>query len=622
MMLLTSLILPFFTDAEAAMQQLLFSVPDRLASEATVHDMPYPTSPRTKKRYASGTRRVLSTIAYTRAAMAVILLGCHPAVFAEGPWRSPAAPQMMFSTLLGGSTLCDGCTGTAHTFALNTASDARGNTYVTGATTVSDLPVLHAWQAQPAADSTLSGFVVKYDPSGRPLWCTYLGGNQQTMGIGIATMPGGGVAVVGMTSSSQQFPIRNGLQTQYNGHTDYFVTVFDGIGRLRYSTYLGGSGVDGTVDGDPPPNPPTPFPDNSTNGNNIATDARDLIYVTGTTASGSTEETPFPVTGNALQPNLQGHTDAFLCVIDPSKGGKASLRYCSFLGGSRNDIGHSVAVGVQGAQIAVAGYTDSLDFPTTRNAYRPDGAPGAISNGFVTQFDAGRPLFGPFRGTLRYRYSTYLGGTAEGARDDTYGLAMDARGLLLATGRTQSADFPMTAAGHSIYNSAPYLTSDQPYLVKLDPSTRGTASLVYSTFLGGGGYGTSIATDPSGNVWIAGEEDQQSSIEYQPAPHPVESPAEFPYTRNALFPSYLGGGFDAILMQVNAKGDRLAYSTHLGGNENDHAFGIAVDPAGNVVVTGPTSSQDFPLKNPAQDWPRDSTQNAFVTKFSSRPPHR
>jgi hypothetical protein len=636
--------------AEAAMNDHLLSIPGRLAP--VFYSVSFPTSLRTTKRDAGGPRRVSSAIAYIQVALAIVLCGCrhdhnsaqvvqiqdqqpsleydlaqatpHPPGslernYDQGPWRPPATPQLVFSTYLGGSQPCDGCTD-AHTFALNAASDALGNTYVTGATSVSDLPVLHAWQPQPAASSALSAFVAKYDPSGRPLWCTYLGGDKQTMGIGVAAMPGGGVAVAGMTASSQQFPIKNGFQTQYHGHTDYFVTVFDAVGRLRYSTYLGGSGVDGTVDGDLIP--PTPFPDNSTNGNNVAIDAHGLVYVTGTTASGSNEPIPFPVTGNALQPSLQGTTDAFLCIIDPAKSGQDSRRYCSFPGGRSDENGHSVAVSTQGTQIAVAGYTDSQDFPTTPNAYRPDAAPDITSNGFITQFLTGRPSAGPVWGSLRYRYSTYLGGTAQGARDDAYGLAMDTRGLLLVTGRTQSADFPMTAGGRSIYNSAPYLTSDQPYLVKLDPAASGTASLVYSTFLGGGGYGTSIAADASGNVWIAGEEDEQSSIEYRPTPYPVESPEAFPYTQNALFPSYLGGDFDAILMQVNAAGDRLAYSTHLGGNESDHAFGIAVDHAGNVIVTGPTSSQDFPLKNPAQDWPPHSSQNAFVTKFSSIPQHR
>ena len=96
--------------------------------------------------------------------------------------------------------------GNALTFAQNAACDAQGNTYVTGGTTVSDLPVLNAYQPSPAADSTMSAFVAKYNPAGQLLWCTYLGGNQQSMGVGVAAMPNGGVAVVGLTTSDASFP--------------------------------------------------------------------------------------------------------------------------------------------------------------------------------------------------------------------------------------------------------------------------------------------------------------------------------------------------------------------------------------------------------------------------------
>ena len=44
----------------------------------------------------------------------------------------PATPHLIFSTYLGGPTPCATCPG--RTFAQNAASDAQGNTYVTGAT--------------------------------------------------------------------------------------------------------------------------------------------------------------------------------------------------------------------------------------------------------------------------------------------------------------------------------------------------------------------------------------------------------------------------------------------------------------------------------------------------------
>ncbi len=542
------------------------------------------------------------------------------------PLRSarPAA-RLVFSTYLGGKTPCV-ANGSPLTFGQNAACDAQGNTYVTGATQVSDLPVLNAYQSRPAAGSTMSAFVAKYDPRGQLLWCTYLGGDQQNMGTGVAAMPDGGVAVAGVTSADARgpFPLMNAYQRQNNGQSDYFVTVFDANGNLRYSTYLGGSGVEGT--------PGSVFTDDNSNGNSVAADAAGRVYVTGTTSSGGGQRAiKFPVTSNAIQSDISGDADAFLCIIDPAQSGADSLVYSSFLGGDKDDKGHSVAVEAHGRHITAAGYTKSRNFPTTDNAYRKDPAPhGYISNGFVAQFRSSHP--GSPSSTYTRHYVTYLGANASDARDDTYGMVLDPTGLIVATGRTQSKDFPMTKGGKpSIFNSAKYLkagtSNDEPYLVKIDTSLHGEASLVYSTFLGGGsadgqwgGFCTSVGVDARGAAYVAGESNAPGKL-YVPSNQPAEAPQKFPYTQNALFPTRQGS-WDAIFMQIDPTGAQLDYSTYLGGKDGDRAYGLAVDPGGNVVLSGLTFSSDFPTKNAAQPWPDNrGCQNAFVTKFSpSGPP--
>ncbi len=534
------------------------------------------------------------------------------------------SPSLIFSTYLGGSTPCDSCGPTTHTFAQNTASDTQGNTYVTGATEVRDLPTKNAYQRTPAGGSTLSAFVAKFDPTGALLWCTYLGGDNQSMGIGIAAMPGGGVVVVGITSSDTAgpFPTMNPYQPANNGNgtTDYFVAVFDANGNLLYSTYFGGSGDEG----DPS------FSDDNSNGNNVAVDAQGLVYLTGVTSSNGsgTGEIKFPLTPNALQKTLEGDSDAFLAIIDPGKRGLASLVYASFLGGKKNEKGHSITVNAAGSRIAVAGYTESSDFPTTANAFRSSPPPsGWTSNGFIAQFTSNLP--GNASSQYAMPYSTYLGGDSNVARDDTYGITLDAAGLIVATGRTESADFPMLDSSHpSIYNSAPNPTqttrNDQPYLVKINPSLSGPASLVYATFLGGGStflqgsswgtFCTGVAVDAMGSTYVGGETSSQGIL-YTPSGTPGTAPELFPYTQDA-FRTALQGSYDAILMQVSPDGTTLAYSTFLGGTDNDRAYGLAVDPAGNVVISGLTFSPDFPVQNPAQSWPNNAgNQNAFVAKF-------
>lgn len=59
----------------------------------------------------------------------------------------------------------------------------------------------------------------------------------------------------------------------------------------------------------------------------------------------------------------------------------------------------------------------------------------------------------------------------------------------------------------------------------------------------------------------------------------------------------------------------LTYSSYLGGNAYDSGFGVAVDPSGNIVVAGTTSSTNFPLANAFQST-ENGVENIFVTKLN------
>ncbi len=86
--------------------------------------------------------------------------------------------------------------------------------------------------------------------------------------------------------------------------------------------------------------------------------------------------------------------------------------------------------------------------------------------------------------------------------------------------------------------------------------------LVYSTYLGGSNYdfGDGIVVDSAGNAYMTGR----------------TYSTNFP-TRNALYPQYGGGVYDAFIAKLNATGTALVYSTYLGGGGLDYGYGIAVD---------------------------------------------
>jgi hypothetical protein len=61
----------------------------------------------------------------------------------------------------------------------------------------------------------------------------------------------------------------------------------------------------------------------------------------------------------------------------------------------------------------------------------------------------------------------------------------------------------------------------------------------------------------------------------------------------------------------------LTYSTFLGGNQADSGGGVAVDPSGNIYLSGTTQGNAFPTKSPLQPTDHSVTNNAFIAKLDA-----
>jgi hypothetical protein len=189
-------------------------------------------------------------------------------------------------------------------------------------------------------------------------------------------------------------------------------------------------------------------------------------------------------------------------------------------------------------------------------------------------------------------FSTYLGGSGG---DRGTGIAVDpTTGDVLVTGTTTSTNFPTANALQPTNHG-----SANAFVARLTPDG---SALVYSTYLGGSGRDESlgIAVDPTtGDALVTGN---------------TGSP-DFP-TANPLQANYGGGSADAFVARLNADGSALVYSTYLGGSDYDGGAGIAVDPTtGDALVTGFTSSLNFPTANPLQ--PNNAgKRDAFVARIS------
>ena len=148
---------------------------------------------------------------------------------------SPTGSSVVYSTYLGGNAIDSGN---------SLAVDLSGNAYVTGTTTSTSFPTLHAFQTAPKSAGSLTAFVSKLNPTGSALvYSTYIGGSTYEHPFHITVDLAGTASAIGVTFSAD-FPQKSAIEPTFGGAGNAFVVNFSTTGTLNYSTYLGGSGGD------------------------------------------------------------------------------------------------------------------------------------------------------------------------------------------------------------------------------------------------------------------------------------------------------------------------------------------------------------------------------------------
>ncbi len=200
-------------------------------------------------------------------------------------------------------------------------------------------------------------------------------------------------------------------------------------------------------------------------------------------------------------------------------------------------------------------------------------------------------------------YSTYLGGLNQ---EKGSSIAADARGNAYLTGSTNSPDFPTSGIPPQ-----PTLKGDYDVFVSKLNSTG--SALIYSTYLGGNDLdrGWGIAVDGSGNAYVTGE--TRGNF---PLSNPIQALKGGGACKDGRFTVDCT---DAFVAKLNSTGSALVFSTFLGGKGEDVGYGIAVDPARNVHVTGYTYAKNFPTMNAFQPALKGSN-DVFVTKLDTTRP--
>ena len=474
---------------------------------------------------------------------------------------------------------------------------------------------------------------------------TYLGGNSETTGTGIAVDPNGNAYVAGYTSSTAGFPLVGPFQNQNPGGNAAFVTKINASGTaFVYSTYLTAA---------------TGFGNSAAS--SIAVDPAGNAYVAGISQSCN-----FPTTPGSFMPvvpNCGGNFKGFVVKLNQSGSG---LAYGTYL--SSPDFlfsGELTGIALDPSNNAyITGWTQTQSFPTTSGAFKRTLAANT-QNAFVSKLNSsGSALV----------FSTFVGINTPVPNTDPYdkanAIAVDSAGNAYITGQSVSQNFPVT---NNAFQTFPGSRLDA-FVTKLN--SNGTA-LVYSTYLGGNGdeVGRAIAVDTGGNAYVTGYFDGTNGFPFTPNAfrngagenccasvlngfltkvNPTGTALVYStslgterqamsgngiavdntgsayvvgsegisaaYVVNAIQP--VSQNNDSFILKMNPAGTALTYSTHFGGS-NGSSIGnaIAIDPAGAAYITGSTNASNFPISAgaPQGTKPGGQSNSSFIAKIATLP---
>jgi hypothetical protein len=270
-----------------------------------------------------------------------------------------------------------------------------------------------------------------------------------------------------------------------------------------------------------------------------AVDTFGNVYVAGSTASTS------GFSSNGFQNTYGGGSeDAFLVKFDSS----GNRLWATYYGGIDQDIGYDVATDLSG-NVYLAGYTLSQNNIASggfQNSYRDNG------EAFLVKFSASGSRL----------WATYFG---DSLVDEGDNVETDALGNVYLSGFTSSDSGIAYNGFQNVIGGGTY----DGFLAKFNAA----GNLMWSTYYGGPGndnaYG--LCTSPSGDVYIGGQTNSTWGI------------------ASSGFQNTIGGGFDAYLAKFTSTGIRL-WSTYYGGSGGETAWSTAVDPAGNIFLSGTTLS--------------------------------
>ena len=230
---------------------------------------------------------------------------------------------------------------------------------------------------------------------------------------------------------------------------------------------------------------------------------------------------------------------------------------------------------------------------------------------------------------------------------------IDAAGNVYTTGASNGSGVTAGAAqtqtgGGTCYAVVPLAGATESfpcadaYIAKADAS----GNLIFGTLLGGptDDYGTALAVDAAGNVYVAGGTGGSfpttanaaiptSTTSYTFAAELSADGSRFLYATylpdtvqsvaaiavdgqgNAYVAGQTASGH-ACIVKLKPDGSAFLYNVRLAGSNREGASALVVDSTGNLLVAGWTSSPDFPVTAGVVQSQLAGTENLFITKLN------
>ena len=448
--------------------------------------------------------------------------------------------------------------GNGEDVGISITTDEEDNILITGYCSSTNFPVLNPGGGAYFQD-TLCGwytsrdcYIIKLSSNGIRLWATYYGGNHPDLAYSITTDVSNNILITGATMSFD-LPVYNPgggayFQDTIRGYQDALILKFNSTGVRLWATYYGGDDYDW--------------------GNSITTDGNNNIFITGETGS---DNLPIlnPGGGTYFQTFGGHYNDAFILRFDSN----GIRKWATFYGANDQDFGNSITTD-ENDNILIAGGTESTNFPVLNpggGAYFQDTLCGGHPDrdGFVLKFSSEGVRL----------WATYYGGDWKG---EIYSITTDGDNNILLTGSSWCfGSFPVYNPGGGAYFQGLPAGGSDPFISKFNSN----GILLWATFYGGTDTDNSrsIASDNNKNILVTG----YTYNEYFPLLNPGGG---------AYFQGSNAGHYEIFILKFNQYGVRK-WATFYGGNRSDYGYSITTAGNNNILVTGKTLSENFPVYN-------------------------